>query len=350
VAPAFRDRRDAVGFLAFLVALLALPLVLPHGPRQQVWTGVPTAMGPVGDLVQTLFEEKEDADVLLLGTSPMRAAFLQGEAERYFSAKLGRPARIRTLAMWWQSLDLQYVMLDEYLENHHPGLIVFELPAKESSTSRPHRQLLRWLRHGEYADAFRGLPQRDRAAVYAEQVLGGPRQLLSLVRPNRLGPDERSAVATEKSSERFRRAGYQGAPYVENEAHPSPSIAAGALRSVAAIAPKPGPEGKGEYLLHFFRRTVDLAKAKGAPIVFIHFPEASEAGTNAVPLYVPPASLGSDAQIVGVPLDDLLWGVPPERLHDFFFDTHHLNQNGAKAYDAAVLPAIYRAYEKAQRR
>lgn len=356
MAPAFRDRRDAIGFLAFLVVLLALPILLSWvglPSRKQVWSGVPTALGPVGDLVHTLYEEKEDADVLFLGTSPLRAGLLPGEAERYFSAKLGRPARIRTLAMWWQSLDLQYVMLDEYLRSHRPKLIVFELPAAKSATSAPHRQLFRWLRYGEYGDELAGLPPRDRTAIYAEQVLGGPRQALNLLRPNLLGPDERSAKATEASSSRFRRAGYGGAPYVPDTMSVNSLASAATLRSVLApeISMQPGPAGKGEYLLHFFRRIVDLAKSKDVPLVFIAFPEISEFGRSDVPQVVPLADLaGSDAQIVAVPLGALLWGLPPERVPNFFFDDHHLNQNGAKIFGQTVMPAIYKAYERATRR
>lgn len=350
MAPAFRERKDAIAFVSFLVILFALPLLLSvvrKPSREQVWKGVPTAMGPVGDLVATLYEDKGDSDVVLLGTSPLRAAFLPGEVEGYFTQRLGRPARIKTLAMWWQSLDLQYVMLSEYLQTHRTKLVVLEIPAKLSSTSSPHRQLFRWLRHGDAVSAFADLPLRDRATIYAEQVLGAPRQALNLVRPNRLGPHERSAEATEESSSRFRKAGFEGGAFVPMHVDVGPALTQKALTTVTS--PRLVREGEaGAYITTFLKKIVVLAKSKGVRLALIHFPELAEAGRSDVPVIFPLSEIfAPDTPVISIPLGDLLFGVPDSEAPRFFFDDHHLNENGARAFGEATLPAIYKAYEQA---
>ncbi|HLK15920.1 MAG TPA: hypothetical protein VKT78_14035, partial [Fimbriimonadaceae bacterium] len=144
----------------------------------------------MGYLVNEIYHDPVDADVVFLGTSPTMHAISPDRLELLLSERLHRKANVRVLALSWGGYDLQYFMLRDYLQHHHPQLVVLEAPRPETMYAAPQQAAHAWYRFGDYADAVSAIPLRGRLQLYGEAVVGGPRQLYSMLRENRLGPAE----------------------------------------------------------------------------------------------------------------------------------------------------------------
>src|SRR6185503_18812143 len=104
--------------------------------------------------------------------------------QRELTRALGRPARVLTFGMNFPGIDLQYVLLRDFLERRKARMVVFSMPTARHISDSPHVFAYRFMRYGEDVQALEGLSVRNRAALYAGEVLGAPRQFLSLLRPN----------------------------------------------------------------------------------------------------------------------------------------------------------------------
>src|ERR1035437_771600 len=170
-------------------------------------------------------------------------------------------------------MDLQYFLLRDYLNRHHAGLVVWNLPVPGSRSLEPHVEAFRWVRFGEYSDALSGLPLRYRMALYSDMVLGAPRELLSHLRSNLLSKDEiNNQLLPEK-------AGYYGRPFVPE---PVDSAMIPTLDQSYEVPPYPLVHVTGKpltpYEEHFARKIMELAKEKHTEIVLLHIPIDSEQG------------------------------------------------------------------------
>ena len=344
--PAFRSITSVVSFCALLIGLLCLPLVtlwLGHPPREQAYAGMPNEAGPVGAHVQEIFQDSSDADVLFVGSSLVRAGIDEPTVERALSAHLGRPAHVAILALNWQGLDLQYFLLRDYLNTHHAGLIVWNLPVPGSRHVEPHVEAFHWIRFGEYSDALSGLPFRYRLALYGDMVLGAPRELLSHLRPNLLRTQE--ATVPMRSD----KIGYYGREFVPE---PVDSAAMPTLEQsyedppyhlVQAVGPPLNP-----YEKHFAEKILDLTKESHTAVALLHIPIDSEEGLD----YIPERSrwvdsIHTNAPMIGVTSTVLFKNVNKATFHDYYRD-QHFNINGSLLFTRSILPAILEAYDAGQ--
>jgi hypothetical protein len=350
--PAFRSNKSALAFCALLIVLLALPVILSWiGPpsRKEAFSSISNQAGPVGYETKTIYDDPRDADVLLVGSSMIRTDLQPERIESALSAHLGRPAHVALLAMSWPGVDSQYYMLRDYLEHHHATLIVWNQPQANAFNNEPHVQSYHWVRYGQYNDAWKGLPPLFRVYLYAEMVLGAPRELLSMIRPNLIGPDEQTqeANAVFVHADPERKVGYNGAPFVPDTA-PVGSAHEKLLLplsspEVAVTGPYPG-----KYQIHYMREFAKLAQQHHSEIVFLHLPQAFEYGDTTIPeLASWPKILGRDYQLIGAPAGELFPGVSRERYLHFYLDDNHLNNNGEAWITDKITPSILEAYDEA---
>jgi hypothetical protein len=244
------------------------------------------------------------------------------------------------LALNWQGFDLQYFLLRDYLNTHHAGLIVWNLPVPGSRNLEPHIEAFHWVRFGEYSDALSGLPLRYRMALYSDMVLGAPRELLSHIRPNLLSKKELD-FQTHPG-----RVGYYGASFVPESADSAeiPTLEQSyedPPYNLVHAAGKPLNPYEG----HFARKIVELARETHTKIVLLHIPIDSEQGLD----YMPERSkwvdaLHTDAPMIGSTSAVLFKGVDKERFHDFYRD-QHFNINGSLLFTRSMVPAILKAYD-----
>lgn len=356
--PAFQNVRQAAAFAALLLVVLSGPAVvgsLGVLDREDVYTSVPTFAGPTAHLHAEIFGKDDPLDIAFIGSSFMWAGIDAPHVQRELSQALGRPANVAVLASAWPGLDRDYAYLHDLLSRRTVRLAVLQLPNRVRPTDdpaaeynrvadEPHVQAFRLFRVGELPGALDGLASRYRAVLYAGAVLGLPRHVLSLVRPNHLSPSEVSATL----GARLDPAGYFGGPYERFRPEPpvvpvSDMIYGEGDDSTFAFFDEPLPP----YQLHFARRMGALLAEHGVPAILLHIPQANELRAERV------EERQQWLEVTGI--DATLVGIPPARLFgDFtreealrFFSSDHLNDNGAIYFTRAVTPALLQVFRNA---
>jgi hypothetical protein len=180
-------------------------------------------------------------------------------------------------------------------------------------------------------------------------VFGAPRELLSKMRPNLIGSDEKDfyAYARFTHEDPEHKLGFMGAPFVADSL-PGPAADERYLIPITSpllkvIGPAPEP-----YQVRFIREFADVAKQHGSTLVLLHIPEVGEYGESDLPELMPwPQMLGPDYQMIGAPGTTWFAGIDRERQQHFYADDLHFNKNGAIWFSEKIVPSIIEAYEQA---
>ena len=345
IEPAFQSRTQALVMLGCLLATLLLPLALPLlglPSRAEVYRGIPTSAGPFNYIGHEIYEEQAPIDVLFIGGSILWTAIDATHVQAELSTRLRRPAVVRVFGANWPGLDLSYVLLRDVLERRKVGLVVLFMRFADES-DRPHAQAFRWLRVGDDPLIFEGQSLRSRMAVYAATVLGGPRQLLTRLRPNISAPEDKvgkhlGGLLTEL--------GFHGEPFVKVEAQP-PAF------STAEMIGRNPTEGWfrvtnndiGPYQLHFVRMMGDLLRAHSVRAAFLYVPMWSDRGSPTVNEAMNWAKVFQvDAAVIGIPGAALFAPISPAEQRQFYYN-EHMNRNGAGYFTHAITPAILEYFD-----
>lgn len=346
--PAFQSTRSALAFSILLLFLLCLPVIvygLGLPSRRQTWSGVPQHVGAVGDVVRSIFEEKRDADVVFLGPSLVRRAIDRDLMEQSLGKQLGRPVEVVSLSMSWAGADAQYFMLRDYLDHHHPRLIVWDAPGRVSSSGEAHIQAQRWMRFGEFTDTFTDLPALWKVQAYAAMVLGAPKQLLYKLRSNLLTDEERSDREGYDIHLSL-HTGYHHTAFIQDALPTTTTTPAAALLPVTSpllYLQKPSPNAFESKYMHAI---VALAASRHCTLVLLHIPTDNEYGDAGIPSVANWATLfGAQYREVAIPAKVLFAGIDRDRYLHFFSDGH-LNANGREVFTKAILPPIMEAYRQ----
>jgi len=349
VAPAFRSPGEALRFGALLLLLLALPMLvaLVRPPaRVQVYRSVPPGVGPFTYMAREIFEEKSDINVLF----DVDSVGWVGVDARYFqqqlSAALGRPATVVVLAANWPGMDQRYVLLRDMLERRRVGMLVLSPPRPGSESDRPHVQAFRWLQFGEDQRLAAGLSLRNRLAIYADEVLGAPRQLLSAVRPNLVSAEDPAIVAGLGSMKVEQ--GFHNTPFVRVAPVVTPVVRADDMILSARTAQNfrvTGP-ALSAYQLHFMRRIGQLVAQYHVPLTILHVPLASERGSAVISQQADwSQAFGTPVTVVGMSSQQLFRGMSDAQFYRYYYD-EHLNRNGSELFTEAVSAALVAAYRR----
>ncbi len=344
-----------------LVGFLALPVLLKWvGPptREQSFSMVPTAGGPVAMVKHLIYDDSGRADVLFVGSSLIKTDVHALELANLLAARLGRPMRIDILELNWYGADQQFFMLKDYLAHHPaPPLIVLHVPQARASENGPHPQAYRWLRYGDLQALPVGFPLLSKLQLYGEMVLGAPRQALALLRPNRLGIEATvpvdewaTALGTPPSVGSPPTA---GPPAVVGQSAAEPVPAAALLPLTAPLFEVLTPSLKGAYRFAmgpytqlFLARIADLAKGAGAKLVLIHLPLGQDPLTDRVQELQPWTTLfGPDIRMIAIPKARLFAGVDPGKF--YFSGDNHMNTAGGKRFTESIAPSVAEAYLEA---
>jgi len=335
----------AVAYLLLLCLFLLLPPLLYRAglpPRSEAYKSITSHVGSIGEIVRAIYQDRSDGDIVFLGSSLTNAAISQPTVHSALAAHLGRSAHTAVLALNWQGVDLQYYMLRDYLSTHKLRLLVWNLPQPHSRVfDQPHRAAFSFIRFGEYPDALDGLAFHYRVALFAEMVLGAPRQVLSRLRPNRLGPE-----AMDLNLE-ISHLGYYSQPFVEDSLPPAvPQRDTDLLDLNSPLLRVEGP-GLGPYNLHFARKILALAASHGCTVLLLHIPLDAEIGLRTVPEIADwSVELHTDSRILAIPSADFFPGMDKSRVLHFYRD-RHLNGNGRTAFTNRIIPSLLRAYDQA---
>jgi len=346
MAPAFLSTRRAAALGVVVAFSLALPILL-HWiggvSREEVYRGISDSAGSFAYFGQEAFDRHSDVDILFSGSSLLGNALEPSLLRRDFSRALGREASVILLRQSWQGPDMNYFVARDLMERRKVKLLVIAAPAGILRSSQPHVQLFRVARYGDFSGALDGLPLRSRAAIYADYVLGSPRQALNLLRPNAM-----DSPPTEPASH-GPPAGYMGRPFVRRQVAvpaipPASVIDSGENRGIFHFDGPP----LNAYQLHFLRKTKELAQKQGALLVILHLPSPSERGSRIVPdRRLMSELLGPGVAFVGVPSALMFQNIPDSQFEDYYQD-EHLNLNGSELFTGIITPVLIHLYEQYQ--
>jgi hypothetical protein len=334
--PAFPTTRSAASFGLIVALCIGLPVILKWlGPptRDQAFSAIPVAGGPVGAVQHLIYDDHSAADVVVVGSSLVKTDIQPERLGEILSRRLGHSMRVHVLELNWYGADQQFFMLQDYLAHHPtPPLIILHLPQARAYENGPHPQAYRWLRYGDLRIAKHELPLFSRLQLYGEMVLGSPRQFLALLRPNRI---------TE----------------ADGRDDPVPDSTPSEPVQQAALLPANDPMfrvlipnlygeyrfGMGPYAMLFLKRIDALVKSAGSHLVLIHLPLNLDPLTDTVQEIQPwDHVFGSDIREIAVPKSQLFANLDSTQF--YYPGDNHMNPQGGARFTESIAPAIAEAY------
>jgi hypothetical protein len=355
MAPAFSSRRQAVAFAILLATLLALPALLAR-PRwlraHDVYSTIPVKYGPFAWIRKNIYADATDVDMAFLGSSHIWCDIDASYVQKSLSEHLGRRAEVFTLGWPWAGFDALYVVARDLLDHRHVHtLVIYD----ESSTENvPQLNSSRWFRVGESADALRGLPLSGRLGLYGGGVLGTPRRLLSVLRPDLLeNPDRdrtdfwttyyRAAPLAERRGSLRAGLAYGFSPYFVAHVPPvqaSPSDALQYGNETRALFQFSGPP-LAPYQLYFAQKLGQLCRDRGTQLVVLHTPSLGERERPVVIERLAwPDVLGRSVNLIGIPPSRMFAGMSARDATALFYEDGHLNQNGQDVFTPLITPLL----------
>jgi hypothetical protein len=357
---AFSSVRQAVAWALLLAVLLASPGLLAITncfQRRDVYPAIAWKYGPFPWIEQKIFAETKDVDIAFLGSSQIWCAIDTPYVQKKLSERLGHDAEVFTLGWPWPGFDALYVIARDLLDRRRVHTLVIYDEAR-SVDDLPHVESSKWFLMGSNSEALRGLPPLSQARLYAGAVLGMPRHLLSLLRPDLMEDPAhartnfwntyyRAPSVVERLGSLRARLAYGVSPdFVPFE--PPAEVTPADVVVYSDQAPNAfelaGPP-TGSYELHFAQRLAELCKEKGTRLVVLHTPSVHERGKTGIPEREPwPHLLAGSVDIVGIAPSRLFRGMSENDVTKLFFEDGHLNQNGQDWFTPLVTPTLLRLY------
>lgn len=360
--PPFSTSKQAGAFCLLLAALLLLPALLrPTAlpPREQIYSTIPWTFGPFHYLHQQIFEETNDIDIAFIGSSRIMNDINAPYVQQALSKQTGRAATVLTIGWNWPGFDANYFITKDLLEHRKVRMLIFTDECKLGDTAQ--RAAPYWFRFPDHAADLSGLPAKLQVSYYWGSILGLPRNLLSLIRPNYsdlspLGaarwehvaktPDPATQLGTVSSQLGFNSPGKARPEFVDYSppANVSPTniwIYSPATRSKFSFT---GPAPSAGQIA-FGRKFARLAAAHHSRLVCLHLPETDERRDWLVPeRECWPEVLQADVTLVGISPASMFSGLKDDEFFKLFLDSIHFNKNGQKYFSALITPSLCRLY------
>lgn len=365
--PAFSSTKQAAAFALLLLVVLLSPVLagkklLP--PKEETYSSQGWKSGPYPWIRHEIFEETNDIDIAFLGSSHIFNAINTPYVQARLTEKLGRPAIVRTLAWGGSGYDVLYLITQDLLTHRHVRLLVFY--DENSGLRSPMVPTL--FRFGDNSPALAGLSPPEQGLFYFAAVVGMPRNLLCLLRPNLPAPlvtDEtnywESAVnggnpATQLGCLRVRR-GFALDPLVTfvplEPFIPATSVGPADTLIYSAntetdfkFSPVPLPA----WQTHFARKFAELTREHGVKTVMLYLPVLAEARATSIPERAFWPEVLDGTTLLGMPPAKLFGTLTDAEVHKIYADPQHFNQNGQDYFTLLVTPALLDIYEAATNR
>lgn len=364
MAPAFSSPRQSAAFALLLALIILAPALVARTGwlhRRDVYPAIPWIYGPSPWIQQKIFSESGDADIVFMGSSHIWNAINDLYVQKTLSERLGRKAEVFTLGWPWSGFDALYVIGRDLLDHRHVRMLVIN---DDGGEDMPHNYSSRWFRIGENSEALAGLSPVAQARLYGGAVLGMPRTLLSLIRPNLIEDPLHARenywntyyhapnLAANRGSLRARLL-YPLDPgfvsYVpQGDATPADTVVYSTKTADQFLFPN---QPAHAYQMHFIRKLARLCRERGTRLVILNLPTASIHPRRII-VRAPelrPSLLGAPADLVGIPPARLFAGITPHDLILLFYDNAHLNQNGQDFYTPLITPVLLELYESTPR-
>jgi hypothetical protein len=360
--PPFSNSKQTGAFCLLLAVLLLSPILLRPPflpPREQLYATVPWTFGPFPYLHQQIFEETNDIDIALVGSSrilnDLNAPYLQ----HALSKQIGRTATVVTIGWNWAGFDANYFLTKDLLEHRKVHMILFTDECKMGDVA--HRAATYWFRFADHAADLHALPIQLHISYYWGSMVGVPRNLLGLLRPNYnefspLGasrwehelstPDPATQLGTVASKLGFNS---PDKPRPDFVAYSPPANGSSAEALIYS------PETKSKFIftgptpspgqLAFGRKFARLATDHHCKLVCLHLPEIDERRDGLIPERENWAAvLQADVTLVGISPAGMFSGLKDEEFFKLFLDSIHFNKNGQDYFSTLITPSLCRVY------
>ena len=343
----FTGNRQAVAFACLLGLCLVLPLlsaVVRDGRRERLYDQVPTTGGPYRFIEQQLFQERGDLDVVAVGGSYVWAGLDPLVVEQELGRVLRRPAVAINLASNWHGEDFSFHVVRDLLERRKVKMLVLSLSLPYAASPHPHPLARHWITLADVPVLDPRISVIYRLQLIGATLIGAPRQLLSLARPNLRGQDRYDST----HGAGLFRIGFGGAPF-EPFRPPPPRLSAPEVlypggRAAVRFTGDPLPSNEAYYLA----RLAELARRHGITTAIVHMPFYFGDGVALADTVEERQDwtqvFGPGSAFVASPPARLFRGFAPPDLTRFFSDTH-LNANGAEFFTGAIAPALAAIYD-----
>jgi hypothetical protein len=224
-----------------------------------------------------------------------------------------------------------------------------------------------WFRFREDAGTLAGLPVSQQAYFYFASMVGLPRNLLCLIRPN-LAADMQVRNYWEKHYGSVNLIANLGSTTSELafDARPKPEVdssipfvsfspANGAVASDACIyskttrtnfefSTKPLPV----WQVHFMRLFAEMTTRYNCQLTMLHIPDLADVRSSRIDeLAFWPEIFGTNLVMLGVPPAKMFGSLSDEDIHKLYFNPGHLNKNGQVYFTSLILPSLMQIYETA---
>jgi hypothetical protein len=364
MAPAFSSPRQAALFALFLLASLLSPILLGKSElpsRERVYGGISWNSGDYPFIHQQIFQEKGDIDIVFMGSSHMYDDIDTPYVQKELSKKLGRPATVLSLCWRWPGLDPLYIIAQDLLEHRKVHMLVFY---DDQGTNDPHVHAWQIVRYADNGKDLSGLPLSSRIAYYYGAIVGMPRNLFSLIHPdkpfylgpkmiqflrwNGAAPDLQKLPSDNLGAESDRENYFDGAstftPYTPPPtANPPDALVYSDITAnrFEFFGPPAPPLQR-----YFASKLIALAAAHGTKLICLSLPQVDTMRSAKVPeprLW--PDALRDHADLIGIPPEKLFAGMDDDSVHRLFDDGEHLNDNGQRYFTRLITPSLIHLYE-----
>jgi hypothetical protein len=345
--PVFASTKQAATFALLLLLLLAAPglsgmRLLPH--QQQTYYSEGIQWGNFPWLQQFVFDETNDIDIALVGSSQMIYGIDTPYVQQKLDEQLGRKTVVRTVAWMGGGMDTLFYTTRALLAHRHVKTLVF---FDEITAPKP--------------DEINLL-----ANYYYGDVVWMPRNLLDLSEPNwpRVPGAESSPPANPATYERWRSANpaeqlgcmnaHLGFAWRELNTNFTPYVPqTGATPAEVLVFPRtpaanwvcsnwPPPLGQA-----FFARQLGLlAQQQGCRLVALHKPVfADRTARVVVEAHNWPALMQAEVCLMGIPEAQLFAGLSESEVELLYWNANHFNENGQVYFTRLITPPLVQYYE-----
>jgi hypothetical protein len=348
LSPAFDNNAQAFCFLALIVFALALPFLITKSgliSRRDSYDLMPENQGAFSFVKNEIFDNREDIDLLFLGSSIIFADIDTPKVQRELSAALGRPARVVTFGHYFNSADIPYMQMRDLLARKRVRMVIFSVP-REAFTEGPSPTVYRFMRYGDDREMFDRLPLGSKISLYACSVLRAPRDVLTVIRPNQTKP---SPFAEYLGADKSKFAWGRAPEKFEKFSPPAPSLPASKMLFKTADDERlqVTNEEVTAHQFYYLKGLVELLQRSETPFAMINLPMYSERRSPKIIERKDWSKVfGREIPLIGVQPSVLFQGLSDEEIEKLFYDDDHLNANGNEFFTRAIMPAILEIYEK----
>jgi hypothetical protein len=301
-----------------------------------------------------IFVEKGDIDIAFMGPSTMFWGIDTPRVEAELSKQLGRPAVVRSLCWNAPGFDPFYFIMEDLLRRRKVRVIVL-CDCATGARSTAHSGAPSWFRWADNAGEIDDLGLRAKISFYSSAILGIPRNLLGMLRPNLpvIPGDEISwpgfshlkspALRLGSLAVNLSRGGTFSHYAPRTDARPSDvCVYSDATRQNFKFSGTPMTRMQAQFL----GKIGALAHNRQVKLVYLHMPLSTEKKSPVIEEdFFWPDFLGGEVTMMGIPSAKLFAGLGEEEIGRFFWNYQHLNQNGQEYFTSVIAPSIAGIYE-----